>query len=373
MGRRPLPSVPPLPLSSERGEDGTHKLSEDRRAAARSWEAIQGQSNAKEAAVIAATGLHNVLLMGSPGVGKSMIANSLNGLMPELAPIQAREVQSIHALSNVLSHSSTMAIDHDLTHRHDLSCLPPFRAPHHTASAVALVGGGHPVIPGEVSLAHRGVLFLDELAEFGRASLEALREPLETGEVHIVRMRTRLSLPARVLLVAAMNPCPCGYYGASLGPKQCHCSSEQVQRYRMRLSGPLLDRFDLALLMKREPPLQPMQNTDPSPAPESHAKTRQRIERARQKASDRQGCANGLLQPEQLHELAKAMSAPARGLLRKFMDVSGNSLRVHDRLLRVAFTVADLDDAPRVEPAHMAKAIEMRRGLDRPDAIKALD
>ena len=372
LGRRPLPAVPPLTLPSRRSEDGSCKLSEYRRAAAGAWEAIQGQSNAKGAAVIAATGLHNLLLMGSPGVGKSMIANSLNGLMPELAAIQAREVQSIHVLSGVSSHSSTMVIDHESTHGQDLSCLPPFRAPHHTASALAVVGGGYPVIPGEVSLAHRGVLFLDELAEFGRSSLEALREPLETGEVHIVRMRTRLSLPARVLLVAAMNPCPCGYYGASFGPKQCHCSSEQVQRYRMRLSGPLLDRFDLALLMKRELPSQPMQDTDSKPAPESYTETRQRIKRSRQKANDRQGCANGLLKPEQLHELAKAMSGRARELLRKFMDVSGNSLRVHDRLLRVALTVADLDDAPRVEPAHMAKAIEMRRGLDRPDAIKAL-
>ena len=296
-----------------------------------------------------------------------MIAHSLNGLMPSLAPAQSREVQSIYALSG--SAGST-----ELTPGARLPCLPPFRAPHHTASAVALVGGGQPVIPGEVSLAHRGVLFLDELPEFGRSSLEALREPLETGEVHVVRMRTRLSLPARALLVAAMNPCPCGYYGASSGPKHCHCSSEQVQRYRMRLSGPLLDRFDLALLLSRQ---SPPATTRPAPADTAtdaaglYKATRLRIQRARQRAEDRQGCANAHLTPEQLLAQAGLFSESARHLLRQFMNASGNSLRVHDRLLRVALTVADLEEAAKVEPAHMAKAIEMRRGLDRPEALKA--
>ena len=331
------------------------------------WSAIYGQHEAKEAALIAATGLHNLLLMGPPGVGKSMIAHSLSGLMPSLAPAQSREVQSIYALSG--SAGST-----ELTPGARLPCLPPFRAPHHTASAVALVGGGQPVIPGEVSLAHRGVLFLDELPEFGRSSLEALREPLETGEVHVVRMRTRLSLPARALLVAAMNPCPCGYYGASSGPKHCHCSSEQVQRYRMRLSGPLLDRFDLALLLSRQ---SPPTTTRPAPADTAtdaaglYKATRLRIQRARQRAEDRQGCANAHLTPEQLLAQAGLFLESARHLLRQFMNASGNSLRVHDRLLRVALTVADLEEAAKVEPAHMAKAIEMRRGLDRPEALKA--
>ncbi len=330
------------------------------------WSAIYGQDEAKQAALIAATGLHNLLLMGPPGVGKSMIAHSLNGLMPSLAPSQSREVQSIYALSG--SAGST-----ELRPEARLPCLPPFRAPHHTASAVALVGGGQPVIPGEVSLAHRGVLFLDELPEFGRSSLEALREPLETGEVHVVRMRTRLSLPARALLVAAMNPCPCGYYGVSSGPKLCHCSSEQVQRYRMRLSGPLLDRFDLALLLSRQ---SSPATSGPAPAHTDAAgrykAIRLRIKQARQRAEDRQGCANGHLTPEQLLAQAGLFSEQARCLLRQFMNASGNSLRVHDRLLRVALTVADLEEAATVEPAHMAKAIEMRRGLDRPDAIKAL-
>ena len=334
------------------------------------WSAIYGQHEAKEAALIAATGLHNLLLMGPPGVGKSMIAHSLSGLMPSLAPAQSREVQSIYALSG----SAGSAGSTELTLGARLPCLPPFRAPHHTASAVALVGGGQPVIPGEVSLAHRGVLFLDELPEFGRSSLEALREPLETGEVHVVRMRTRLSLPARALLVAAMNPCPCGYYGASSGPKHCHCSSEQVQRYRMRLSGPLLDRFDLALLLSRQ---SPPATTRPAPADTAtdaaglYKATRLRIQRARQRAEDRQGCANAHLTPEQLLAQAGLFLESARHLLRQFMNASGNSLRVHDRLLRVALTVADLEEAAKVEPAHMAKAIEMRRGLDRPEALKA--
>jgi len=334
------------------------------------WSAIYGQHEAKEAALIAATGLHNLLLMGPPGVGKSMIAHSLSGLMPSLAPAQSREVQSIYALSG----SAGSAGSTELTPGARLPCLPPFRAPHHTASAVALVGGGQPVIPGEVSLAHRGVLFLDELPEFGRSSLEALREPLETGEVHVVRMRTRLSLPARALLVAAMNPCPCGYYGAGSGPKHCHCSSEQVQRYRMRLSGPLLDRFDLALLLSRQ---SPPATTRPAPAGTAtdaagrYKATRLRIQRARQRAEDRQGCANAHLTPEQLLAQAGLFLESARYLLRQFMNASGNSLRVHDRLLRVALTVADLEEAAKVEPAHMAKAIEMRRGLDRPEALKA--
>jgi magnesium chelatase family protein len=187
-------------------------------------------------------------------------------------------------------------------------------------------------------------------------------------------MRTRLSLPARALLVAAMNPCPCGYYGASSGPKHCHCSSEQVQRYRMRLSGPLLDRFDLALLLSRQ---SPPATTRPAPADTAtdaaglYKATRLRIQRARQRAEDRQGCANAHLTPEQLLAQAGLFSESARHLLRQFMNASGNSLRVHDRLLRVALTVADLEEAAKVEPAHMAKAIEMRRGLDRPEALKA--
>ncbi len=347
-----------------RGDPQKITSNEDAIACAQ-WSAIYGQHEAKEAALIAATGLHNLLLMGPPGVGKSMIAHSLNGLMPSLAPAQSREVQSIYALSG--SAGST-----ELTPGARLPCLPPFRAPHHTASAVALVGGGQPVIPGEVSLAHRGVLFLDELPEFGRSSLEALREPLETGEVHVVRMRTRLSLPARALLVAAMNPCPCGYYGAGSGPKHCHCSSEQVQRYRMRLSGPLLDRFDLALLLSRQ---SPPATTTPAPlntdANGLYKATRLRIQQARQRAEDRQGCANAHLTPEQLLAQAGLFSESARYLLRQFMNASGNSLRVHDRLLRVALTVADLEEAAKVEPAHIAKAIEMRRGLDRPEALKA--
>lgn len=347
-----------------RGDQQKITSNEDAIACAQ-WSAIYGQHEAKEAALIAATGLHNLLLMGPPGVGKSMIAHSLNGLMPSLAPAQSREVQSIHALSG--SAGST-----ELTPGARLSCLPPFRAPHHTASAVALVGGGQPVIPGEVSLAHRGVLFLDELPEFGRSSLEALREPLETGEVHVVRMRTRLSLPARALLVAAMNPCPCGYYGAGSGPKHCHCSSEQVQRYRMRLSGPLLDRFDLALLLSRQ---SPPATTTPAPlntdAGGLYKATRLRIQGARQRAEDRQGCANAHLTPEQLLAQAGLFSGQARHLLQQFMNASGNSLRVHDRLLRVALTVADLEEAAKVGLAHMAKAIEMRRGLDRPEALKA--
>lgn len=330
------------------------------------WSAIQGQHEAKQAAIISATGLHNLLLMGPPGVGKSMIAHSLNGLMPTLGTAQSREVQSIHALSGSLEFtdrgSGSRAIG--------LSCLPPFRAPHHTASAVALVGGGQPVVPGEVSLAHRGVLFLDELPEFGRASLEALREPLETGEVHVVRMRTRLSLPARALLVAAMNPCPCGYYGASQGPKQCHCSSEQVHRYRMRLSGPLLDRFDLALILHGQSHASKTLENEAPRAQATYQAIRSDIQTARQRAEDRQGCANAQLTPEQLLSQANLFSADARKLLGQFMNASGSSLRVHDRLLRVALTVADLEGANSVEPAHMAKAIHMRRGLDRPDALR---
>jgi magnesium chelatase family protein len=366
-GTKPFGSlVMPGDQADQGGRGDQQKITSNEDAiACAQWSAIYGQHEAKEAALIAAAGLHNLLLMGPPGVGKSMIAHSLSGLMPSLAPAQSREVQSIHALSG--SAGST-----ELTPGARLPCLPPFRAPHHTASAVALVGGGQPVIPGEVSLAHRGVLFLDELPEFGRSSLEALREPLETGEVHVVRMRTRLSLPARALLVAAMNPCPCGYYGAGSGPKHCHCSSEQVQRYRMRLSGPLLDRFDLALLLSRQ---SPPATTTPAPlntdAGGLYKATRLRIQGARQRAEDRQGCANAHLTPEQLLAQAGLFCEQARHLLQQFMNASGNSLRVHDRLLRVALTVADLEEAAKVGLAHMAKAIEMRRGLDRPEALKA--
>ena len=337
------------------------------------WESVRGQEQAQFAAMVAAAGHHSLLLLGPPGVGKSMIAERLVTLVPALQTAEAQEVLALQSLDAPATADPAMA----LIQRHRLWRRPPFRAPHHTTSSKALVGGGNPIRPGEISLAHRGVLFLDELPEFPRDALESLREPLQTGEVRVVRVRDRQTLPARVLLVAAMNPCPCGFYGAKQSKKPCRCTAEQIARYQGRLSGPLLDRFDLAVMLQpaseraggggsRGALFSPLMDAGGQLL--TTEARQEAVRRARERALARQGCPNAQLAPEVLDRLG-LIAADAQGLLSQFIARTDASLRVADRLTRVAMTLADLQGADRVAVSQMAQSIDLRRGLDRPAAL----
>lgn len=303
---------------------------------------VKGQAGARRALEIAAAGGHGLLLIGPPGSGKSMLAQRFAGLLPPMTMQESLESAAVSSLAGPLP----------LAHWG----RRPTRSPHHTASAVALVGGGSPPRPGEISLAHGGVLFLDELPEFPRAALEALREPLETGQICIARAARQAQFPARFQLVAAMNPCPCGWLGSAR--KACRCTPDQVSRYQARISGPLLDRIDLQV----EVPALPPGDLLDAPAGEASATVRARCTQARQRALDRQGHANQQLAGRALDQHA-ALSAEASRFLQATAQRLGWSARATHRALKVARTIADLADAPRVDVPHLAEAIQYRRGL----------
>jgi magnesium chelatase family protein len=307
---------------------------------------VHGHFHAKRAFEIAATGQHNILLYGPPGTGKSMLAACLPSILPSLTEEQALESAAITSISN------------KKTNQHDW-LTPPFRSPHHSASATALVGGGSNPKPGEISLAHNGVLFLDELPEFDKKALEVLREPLETGNITISRANNQSDFPSRFQLIAAMNPCPCGYLGDPLG--RCQCTTEQVNRYRHKISAPLLDRIDIHLEVPRVK-LNLIRSGDPE-GEENSQTIKQRVNVARNIALSRAGKANALLTAADIKTFCP-LSESNHQILEQAIDRFGLSHRGYHRILKLSRTIADLDHSKTIELNHLTEAISYRK-LDR--------
>jgi magnesium chelatase family protein len=321
----PPPAVPPFTPSRPDGD----------------FADVHGQLMARRALEIAAAGGHNTLMIGPPGAGKTMMARRVAGVLPPLTFEEALEVTSIHSVAGLLPAGAGL-----LTQR-------PFRAPHHTISDVALVGGGSHPRPGEISLAHRGVLFLDEMPEFSRHVLEVLRQPIEEGSVRIARAARTCTFPARFMLIGAMNPCPCGYAGDTM--RVCKCTAQQVGKYAARLSGPLRDRIDLTVAVSA----MPARELSEAAGGEPSAAIRERVVAARDRQLARSGCLNATLQGRTLR-LVTELDQAARRTLDLALTKLSLSARGHDRVLRVARTIADLDRTERINAEHVAEALQFR-------------
>ncbi len=310
---------------------------------------VKGQENVKRAMEVAAAGGHNVLLIGPPGSGKTMMAQRLPSILPDLTFDEALEATKVHSIAGRLPKNMPM-----ITQR-------PFRSPHHTASAVALSGGGTNPKPGEISLSHNGVLFLDELPEFRKDALEVLRQPLEDGSVTITRVQGSYSYPCNIMLVASMNPCPCGYYGDR--NHDCNCTPKKINAYLGRVSGPLLDRIDLHI----EVPAVDYKDLDSREKPESSADIKERVNRARKIQTERyKGLgihSNSRLTPKLTEEYC-VLSDNANKMLEAAFDSMGLSARAYNRVLKVSRTIADLEGCDIIEQRHIAEAIQYR-SLDR--------
>ncbi len=334
-GREPIPRHFPSPPTSDENTTPVPDLAE-----------VRGQAQARRALEVAAAAGHNLLMMGPPGTGKSMLAARLPGILPPMNEQEALETAAIHSVTGLELHP-------------DRWRQRPFRSPHHTCSGVALVGGSSIPRPGEISLAHNGVLFLDELPEFDNRVLEVLREPLETGRIVISRAARSAEFPARFQLVAAMNPCPCGHVNEP--DKRCdRCTPQLAARYQGRISGPLRDRIDIQI----EVPSLPTRDLLEAPPGEPSTMVRARVIAARERQLRRQGCTNAELQHAAL-ERHCTLTTEVRRLLETAIEHLGLSARGYHRILRLARTIADLDESDTVGPRYMSEAIGLRR-LDQP-------
>ncbi len=299
---------------------------------------VISQHQAKRALEIAAAGAHNLLFSGPPGTGKTMLASRLPSILPPLNEKAALEVAAVYSVSSSPARKNFFE--------------RPFRSPHHTASSVSLVGGGSNPRPGEVSMAHHGVLFLDELPEFSRKVLEVLREPLESGSILIARAQASVEYPANFMLIAAMNPCPCGY----LGEPRCRCTPDQVNRYRDKISGPLLDRIDLQVHVPRVPH---QALTASKPPGESSATIRKRVIAARERQQTRQGCANGQLSRKQLEQFCP-LNKTQLEMMNTAIERMSLSARGFHRILKVARTIADIENQQQIQNQHLSEALAYR-------------